>query len=78
MIYEFSRFITKKEAINRYGKLGFREHKESVFIPAESLEEANKRIEPFNYKKHIKYRYVNKSLICPFGTDQIIDMGPVN
>lgn len=75
MIYEFNRIIMKKEAINKYGKLGFREHLEAVFIDASSLESARELIKPYNYKKHIKFRYkgtVNSSL---FGTDKIVDLG---
>lgn len=55
--YIFTRQITKREAINQFGKLGFRTHEEMVVIPANSLEEAKELVAPFNYKKHIKFRY---------------------
>ena len=77
MIYEFSRIIMKKEAINQYGKLGFREHKESVFLTASSLESARELIKPYNYKKHIKFRYVGVCKQSVFGTDKIVDLGVV-
>ena len=41
-IYDFRRLIRKREAINKYGKLGFTTHEEQVLIKANSLEEANK------------------------------------
>lgn len=75
MIYEFSRIIMKKEAINQYGKLGFREHRESVFLTASSLESARELIKPYNYKKHIKFRYRGTVKSSLFGTDKIVDLG---
>ena len=77
MIYEFSRIIMKKEAINQYGKLGFREHKESVFLKAETIEAARELIKPYNYKKHIKFRYVKCSTACQYELDKIVDLGVV-
>lgn len=76
----FTRKITKKEAINKFGKLGFRTHKEGVNIEAENLEEAQKKIEPYNYKKHIRFEFerevefdlYDKNL---YGLDEIKDLG---
>ena len=45
---KFKNRITKKEAINKFGKLGFTTHKEGVNIEAENLEEAQKKMfKPF-------------------------------
>ena len=55
--YMFTREITRREAINKFGKLGYTMHQEAVIIPANSLEEAEKEIEPFNWKKHIKFQF---------------------
>lgn len=76
----FTRKITKKEAINKFGKLGFTTHKEGVTIEAENLEEAYKKIEPFNYKKHIRFEFerevefdlYDKNL---YGLEEIKDLG---
>lgn len=76
MIHQFARIITKKEAINKYGKLGFREHAEAVFFKCDTKEEAFELIKPFNYKKHIKFRYFGET---PWegAESEIIDLGPV-
>lgn len=55
--YLFTRQIPKREAIDKYGKMGWREHAEGVFIYAENEEEAKKLIAPFNYKKHIRFTF---------------------
>lgn len=81
--YLFTRLITKKEAINKYGKIGFTTHKECVPIIANSIEEANKIIEPFNYKKHIKFIHTattdisnaSQALYIP---ETIVDLGVVD
>lgn len=80
--YIFTRFITKKEAINKYGKLGFTIHKEGVIILSNSFNDAEKQIKPYNYKKHIKFVFShevpitdeNKDLYIP---DEIVDLGLV-
>lgn len=80
-IYLFTRVITKKEAINQYGKLGYTEHEEGIFIKAESELKAYEQLAPFNYKKHIKFKLAgetegleNEEKIC---FNQIIDFGQV-
>ena len=78
--YLFTRKITKKEAINKYGKLGFTTHKEAVNIEAATLDEAYKKIEPYNYKKHIRFEFekevefdlYDKNL---YGLEEIKDLG---
>ena len=80
--YVFTRFITKKEAINQYGKLGFTIHKEGVVIEAGTQKEAEKLLEPYNYKKHIKFVFShevdateeNRDIYIP---DKIIDLGVI-
>lgn len=73
----FTRVITKREAINQYGKLGFTDHKEGVIIEAESLAEAVEKLKPFNYKKHIKFKidYDFKRIYNTMPTNIIIDLG---
>ena len=56
-IYVFSRIILKKGPINKYGKLGFRYHKEVIFVKAPNQENALFQIAPFNYKKHIRFAF---------------------
>ena len=74
-IYDFRRLIRKREAINKYGKLGFTTHEEQVLIKANSLEEANKLIEPFNYKKHIRFVCFCEMDSTRDPLNEIIDMG---
>ena len=76
MKHTFMRIISKKVAINQYGKLGFRDHIEGVFFSAATKEEAMELINPFNYKKHIKFRYFGET---PWegAESEIIDLGPV-
>lgn len=57
MYYLFTRKITKREAINKYGKLGFTTHKEGVVIDADNCKDANDKIAPFNYKKHVRFEF---------------------
>lgn len=77
--YIFTRQITKREAINQFGKLGFRTHEEMVVIPANSLEEAKELVAPFNYKKHIKFRYDDsKNVRDTVECFSIIDNGVVD
>lgn len=57
MYYLFTRKVTKREAINKYGRLGFTTHQEGVVIDADCCEVANFKIAPFNYKKHIKFEF---------------------
>ena len=78
--YKFAREITRREAINNYGRLGFNTHKEAVYINANTLDEALDLIEPFNYKKHIRFRLVKTfkdPVVIDAGTMQIIDEGVV-
>ena len=80
--YVFTRFITKKEAINQYGKLGFTIHREAVIFEANNQKDAEELLKPYNYKKHIKFVFShevpitdeNKDLYIP---DQIIDLGVI-
>ena len=76
--YLFTRLITKREAINQYGKLGFTTHKEGVIIEANSLEEAKEKLKPFNYKKHIKFVYSNEPIVAKATAGVIIDFGRVD
>lgn len=76
--YLFTRLITKREAINRYGKLGFTIHKEGVIIEANSLDEAKEKLKPFNYKKHIKFIYSNEPIVVKAATGTILDFGRVD
>lgn len=78
MIHQFARIITKKEAINKYGKLGFREHAEAVFFKCDTKEEAFELIKPFNYKKHIKFRYFGTVENENVKLNEIIDMGAID
>lgn len=76
----FTRKITKKEAINKFGKLGFTTHKEGVNIEAENLAEAQKKIEPYNYKKHIRFEFEREIEFDLYdqnfyGLDEIKDLG---
>lgn len=78
--YKFERIITRREAINKYGRLGFATHREAVYINAENINEAMEYIKPFNYKKHIKYDLVKSygEVTIPLHkTMQIIDEGIV-
>lgn len=54
-VFKFSRQVTVREPINRFGQMGFTLHEEVVYIPAENEEEAEKKIKLFNYKKHFKF-----------------------
>lgn len=76
----FSRLITKREPINEYGRMGAATHKEAVYIQAETLEEAKRKVEPFNYKKHLRYKFektLPSSKIADADTQMIIDLGIV-
>lgn len=80
-IYAFSRIILKKGPINKYGKLGFRYHKEVVFVKAPNKENALFQIAPYNYKKHIRFAledvpeqfYYNDNIVF----NEIIDLGEI-
>lgn len=74
-IFDFRRVIRKREAINKYGKLGFTTHEEQVLIEAETLEEAKKLIEPFNYKKHIRFECFANYDSTKERLNEIIDLG---
>lgn len=76
--YLFTRLITKREAINRYGKLGFTTHREGVIIEAESYDAAIEKIKPFNYKKHIKFVYSNEPIVVKAAAGTILDFGRVD
>lgn len=82
--YLFTRLITKREAINQYGKLGFTTHREGVIIEAESYKDAMEQIKPYNYKKHIKYticrdpRFDTKQFMNAWQVNTIIDFGKVD
>ena len=79
----FMRYITKKEAVNKYGKLGYVIHKEGVTIEAETVEEAKEKIKPFNYKKHFRFTFArevdfdlyDKNI---YGLEEIKDFGKVD
>lgn len=73
----FTRLITKREPINKFGKLGYTTHKEAVIIVADSLEKAKEELEPFNYKKHIKFSidYDFKRAYDTLPTGQLVDLG---
>ena len=80
--YLFTRLVTKKEAVNKYGKLGFTIHGEGVTIEADNLEAAKEKIKPFNYKKHFKFifdREVDFELYDKnvYGLEEIKDFGKV-
>lgn len=78
-VYVFSREITKRGAVNQYGKLGYRLHREIVCLEAESEEEALDKLAPFNKSKHIKFRKDYSLHFNPnFKCDQIIDMGAID
>ncbi len=47
MIELYSRIISKREAINRYGKLGFNYYLEFVYT---------EDITPYNYRKKVKFQ----------------------
>ena len=80
----FTRDITKREAVNQYGKLGFTLHREAVVIEAINYYEAIEFIKPFNYKKHIKFKicrdpkYDNKQLMDSKPLNTIVDLGIVD
>lgn len=76
-IYEFTRIIRKREAINKYGKLGFSIHKEAVYINAKEVDVAVKAIEPFNYKKHIRFEFNRKLTSTEHPLYEIIDLGVI-
>ena len=81
--YVFTRLITKKEAINQYGKLGFTTHREAVVLEANRLEDAEELLKSYNYKKHIKFTFyteipVTQENSVEYMTDQIIDLGRVD
>lgn len=78
--YKFSREITRREPINRYGRLGFCTHREVVYINAIDADQALDYIEPFNYKKHIRFKLVKvykEPKVIDAATMQIIDEGVV-
>ena len=86
--FVFSRIITRREAIDKYGKLGFTEHKECVILKANTIEEAKELIKPFNHKKHIKFIHdpvmdidtrteAVDTELTDKQTNQIIDLGIV-
>lgn len=75
-IFEFTRIISKREAINKYGKLGYRPHREAVFIEANSLDEAEEKLAPFNYKKHIRFYYMC-SCLTDYPLNEIVDLGVI-
>ena len=79
--YLFTRVITKKEAINKYGKLGYNDHTEAVLIKAENELSAYEQIAPFNYKKHIKFKLYNVYDELEneedFRYNEIVDLGKV-
>lgn len=81
--YVFTRLITKKEAINQYGKLGFTLHREAVVLEANKLEDAEELLKPYNYKKHIKFTFyteipATQENSVEYMPDQIIDLGRVD
>lgn len=76
-IYQFTRIITKREAINQYGKLGYRSHREAVFIQAKSMDEAEKKLAPFNYKKHIRF-WFSGTCLTDYPLNEIIDLGAIS
>lgn len=45
----YTRVITKREPINRFGKLGFVEHTEVLINPTDDI------LKEANYKKHIRF-----------------------
>lgn len=77
-IYVYSRIVNVMEIINVYGMKGYTHHKEVVYVPADSEEEANKKIEPFNYKKHFRFtlecvledKKIKKDML-----EKVIDLG---
>lgn len=78
-VYVFSREITKRGPINKYGKLGYKTHREVVCFETNSEEEALEKLTPFNKGKHIKFRkdyslHYNPNFEC----DKIIDMGSID
>lgn len=75
-IYMFSRVMVHREPINVYGKMGWRRHKEAVFIQADSYEAAERKLAPFNYKKHIKFVYEGTVLV-DHPLNEIVDLGLV-
>lgn len=81
-IYVFSRIILKKGPINKYGQMGFRYHKEVIFVKAPNQENALFQIAPYNYKKHIRFvledvhdENYNDNNIIVF--NEILDLGEV-
>ena len=76
--YMYGRIVPKKDYVTNTGKLGWRDHVEVVFIDAETPEEADLLIKPFNYKKHIKFRSQGEiELGGMYECNSIIDFGPV-
>jgi len=80
--YLFSRIINKKCAINKYGKMGFRDHKEIIIVRAPNKENALYQIAPFNYKKHIRFSCdgtinLSDEEISKTRFNEIIDLGIV-
>lgn len=45
----YTRVVTKREPINRFGKLGFVEHTEVLINPTDDI------LKEANYKKHIRF-----------------------
>lgn len=45
----YTRVITKREPLNKFGKLGFVEHTEVLVNPTEEI------LKEANYKKHIRF-----------------------
>ena len=79
-LFMFSRLITKREPINEYGRMGAATHKEAVFINASTVEEAKRKIEPFNYKKHLRYKFektLASDALEDSQTEMILDLGIV-
>lgn len=78
--YKFAREITRREAINNYGRLGFNTHREVIYINAVDLDQAMDYVEPFNYKKHIRFKLAKiykEPKVIDAATMQIIDEGVV-
>lgn len=52
-LYYYIRYISKREIINKYGKLGFRRYAECIALSHEQ------DIEDYNKRKRIKFRLMN-------------------
>lgn len=79
-LFMFSREIAKREAINEYGRQGVNTHKEAIYIAAEDLPEAKKKLQPFNWKKHIRFKFERTYPVDYIDWDQmeqIVDLGVV-